>query len=76
MHIYVNTRKVEILIDIVSYESAARLAFPSLSDVPSHFTVTYHGANGPKPDGVLRPGEWVMAKDGAVFSVADTEAGR
>jgi hypothetical protein len=36
------------------------------------FSVTYHKAAGPKPDGILSPGGYVTLQEGTVFNVAHT----
>lgn len=36
------------------------------------YTVTYHKAAEPKPDGILAPGEYMMVKEGTVINAADT----
>jgi len=55
----------------VSFEEVCSIAFPDVDDPEVRYKVTYENAAGPRPDGILRPGETVKAKPtGTEFHVS------
>ena len=55
----------------VSFEEVCSIAFPDVKDPEVRYKVTYENAAGPRPEGILRPGEAVKANPtGTEFHVS------
>lgn len=68
--ITLNGRKLVVDQTLLAYEEVVRLAFDPAPAVL--VTVTYHNADGHRPDGVIGPGDAVKVKNGTVINAAIT----
>ncbi len=63
--ISVNGREIEVREESLSYETIVRIANGSPQVL---YSVTYSGGAGPKPQGILSPGQSVIIRDGMIFN--------
>lgn len=71
--IIVNTNKMTVATDDVSYEEVTKLAYPTPPAPNTKFTVNYRRAKLPPHEGSLVAGQSVeVRKEGTIFDVTPT----
>jgi Multiubiquitin len=71
--IIVNGREVVVSKTEMSFAEVVALAFDTVPNPNTMFTVTYRRGHGNKPEGTLVEGETLKIKDGMIINVTATD---
>lgn len=72
--IFINTQEHEVLKGEMTFSQITTLAFPNLPAGQNvRFKVTFRKAQPPREEGILKPGELVLVKEGTKFNVTVTD---